>query len=358
MVKNLAYLLALHSVNGLGPIRLKRVMEFYKDPKLAWEAKAGEFRQFGIPQSVCDLFGETKKKLDPKNEFQKLVNQEIKVVTIFDQEYPQRLAQIYDPPVVLYYKGEIPDTKNAIAIVGTRKITGYGRLVTEKFAKTFAQQGLVVVSGLARGVDTVAHQSTVEVGGQTIAVLGGGIQKIFPAENSQLANAIADGYGAVISEFPPHYPHLAGNFPARNRIIAGLSQAVLVTEAAEDSGSLITARVALEENRDVYAIPGPITSDVSMGTAKLLQEGAKLVTTPEEILQDFKITPKSVQAVLINLEDNERQVFDSLVRESKHIDELCREFKKSTAQVSAILIKMEIKGIVKNVGAGVYAKVV
>jgi len=356
-MKNLAYLLALHSINGLGPIRLKRVMEFYKDPKLAWEAKSGEFRQFGVPQSVCDLFGEIKKKIDPEQELENLQNQGIKVVTIFDQDYPERLAQIYDPPIVLYYIGEIPETKNAIAIVGTRKITGYGRMVTEKFAQSLAEQGLVIVSGLARGVDTVAHQAAVFVNGQTIAVLGGGIQKIFPVENSQLAVAIANGHGAVISEFPPDYPSLAGNFPARNRIIAGLTQAVLVTEAAEDSGSLITARLALEENRDVYAIPGPITSNVSLGTAKLLQEGAKLVTDPSEILADFQqIIPKSSQKLLTNLNPDEQQLFASLMTENKRIDDLCQEFHKSAAEVSSLLIKMEIKGLVKNVGSGLYAK--
>jgi DNA processing protein len=359
MVKNLAYLVALHSIDGLGPVRLKRVMEYYKDPKLAWEANPQEFRNLGIYQKTIDLLIETKKKLDPEKEFELLGVQGIKVITIFDQDYPERLSQIYDPPVVLYYKGEIPNTKNAVAIVGTRKITGYGRMVTEKFAKSLAEAGLVVVSDLATGVDTVAHRSTVEAGGQTIAVLGGGIKKIFPADNTNLAKEIENGHGAVISEFPPDYPHLVGNFPARNRIIAGLVSAVLVTEAAEDSGSLIIARVALEGYRDVYAIPGPITSDVSMGTAKLLQDGAKLVTSPEEIIQDFKgLVSKVAQATMENLETEEKIIVESLTRESKHIDELCREFKKSSAEISAVLIKMEIKGVVKNIGAGVYAKAV
>jgi DNA processing protein len=311
-----------------------------------------------VPQKVIDSFLESKKKLDSEKDLESLKSKGIKVITLFDENYPERLSQIYDPPIVLYYKGQIPDTKNAIAIVGTRKITGYGRMVTEKFAGSLADSGIVIVSGLARGVDTVAHQSAVNVKGQTIAVLGGGLLKLFPAENTRLAEEIADGCGAVISEFSPTQPSTPGNFPARNRIIAGLSQAVLVTEAAEDSGSLITARVALEENRDVYAIPGPITSDVSMGTAKLLQDGAKLITSPEEILMDFGGSPKKTQQIMQNLDSDEKQLVDSLTKESKHIDELCREFSLNPAQMSSRLIKMEIKGIVKNIGAGVYAKAV
>lgn len=273
-MNNIAYLLALHSTLGLGPIRLKAILDYFKDPKLAWEAQSDRAR-----------------KMDPEAYAESISKQGIKWVTIYDNHYPLLLKEIYDPPVVLYYKGEIkPYDNNAIAVVGTRRITDYGRVVTKQFTKDLVVGNLTIVSGLARGVDTQAHQTAIKEGGRTLAVLGGGLNKIYPPENKALVERIIDKHGAVLSEFPPDAKSLPGNFPARNRIISGLSLAVLVTEAPEDSGSLITARFALEQGRDVFAVPGPITSHLSKGPIDLIKDGARPVTTAGEILEDLRVS--------------------------------------------------------------------
>ncbi len=285
---NTEYLLALHSIKGLGPIRLKAVLDYFGDPKLAWEADGRELARIGLPKNVVALVLETRRKLDPQKYQEDVEKAGIGWLTIFDENYPRLLKEIYDPPVVLYVRGQtLPEDEKAVAVVGTRKITGYGQLVTEKLTRGLSEAGVTVVSGLARGVDSEAHRVALEAGGRTLAVLGGGLKKIFPPENLALAHRIADGGGALISEFAPDEPSLPGNFPARNRIISGLSQAVLVTEAAEDSGSLITAKDALEQGREVFAVPGPITSEVSFGPSMLIKQGARLVTDAGEIFEDL-----------------------------------------------------------------------
>ncbi|KKS14353.1 MAG: protecting protein DprA protein [Candidatus Daviesbacteria bacterium GW2011_GWB1_41_5] len=361
-IDNVGYLLALHSINGLGPIRLKAVLEYFKDPKLAWFAKEYEFLQIGIPKNVATLLVETRKKLDPEKYTESIQKSGIKWMTIFDLDYPKLLKEIYDPPVLFYYKGEIlPSDKRSIAVVGTRKITGYGKLVTEKMVRELVGYKVTIVSGLARGVDTQAHKTTIENQGRTLAVLGGGLNKIFPPENTTLAQKIATGFGAVISEFPPDALSLPGNFPARNRIISGLSLATLVTEAAQDSGSLITAKLALEEGRDVFAVPGPITSDLSMGPSLLIKQGARLVTSANEILEELGIEKSQVlmanNQVEITLSELEKRIVGSLENEQKHMDEICRALEMPASMVSASLIKMEIQGLVKNLGGGNYIRI-
>lgn len=361
-MKNIAYLLALHSINGFGPIRLKAALDYFQDPKTAWEANFKEFLQIGIPKKVVDLLMETRKKLDPERYLESIQKSHIKWLTVYDENYPRFLKEIYDPPTVLYYKGEVLAEDNlAVAIVGTRKITSYGRLVTEKFAQGLVEAGITVISGLARGVDSQAHRTTVKNLGRTLAVLGGGLKNIFPYENTKLAEEIAGGFGAVISEFSPDEPSLPGNFPARNRIISGLSRAVLVTEAAEDSGSLITAKCALEQGRDVFAVPGPITSDLSFGPSALIKQGAKLVTSVEDILEELGIKKgqksKGKNQKEIKLSEVEGKILEFLRNENKYIDDVCRELRLSSAQVSASLIKLEILGLVKNLGGGIYTKI-
>ncbi len=358
---NIEYLLALHAVNGLGPIRLKALLQYFKDPQLAWGAKSQELLQIGIPQNVIKQLEESRKKIDPEKYLLSIQQAGINWLTIFDENYPKLLKEIYDPPVVFYYQGEILSIdEKAIAIVGTRKMSGYGQMVTEKFAEQLSFWGVTVVSGLARGVDACAHQTVVKNQGRTLAVLGGGLKHIFPPENISLAAKIINGCGAVISEFPPDALSLPGNFPARNRIISGLSKAVLVTEAAEDSGSLITARCALEQGRDVFAVPGPITSDYSRGPSLLIKQGARLVTEAQEILEELGMDQAESSKIRTNneikLSESEHKILSSL-EESKHIDELCRQLQLPTALVAANLVKMEIRGLVKNLGGGFYSKV-
>ncbi len=359
-MNNILYLLALHSIDGLGPIRLKAIVEYFKDPKLAWEAKGSEIRAIGIPQGTVDLLLETRKKLDPESYAKQISEFGIKWMSIYDETYPKLLSQIYDPPTILYYKGEIlPSDENAVAVVGTRKITGYGKVVTEKFTRGLSQAGLTIVSGLARGVDTQAHLTALVEKGRTLAILGGGLNRIFPPENLELSKKIADGHGAVISEFPPDYPALAGNFPARNRIISGLSLATLVTEAASDSGSLITAKMAIEQGREVFAVPGPITSYLSDGPIDLIKMGARAVTDAQEILEELGIDKRQQAAgyrVQLNLSENEKKVLEILTNETLHIDEICRKLNLPASLVSGYLLKMEISGVVISLGSGNYCK--
>lgn len=360
-MNNIPYLLALHSIDGLGPIRLRAVLEYFKDPKLAWEAKPEELLKIGIFRNTVNLLMETRKSLEPETYAKKIAESGIKWVSIFDEDYPKLLAQIYTPPMVLYYKGDLKNrSEKAVAVVGTRKMTGYGRIAAEQFTKGLVAAGVTIVSGLARGIDAEAHLTAVRENGRTLAVLGGGLNNIFPPENRGLAAKIADGFGAVVSEFPPDYPSLPGNFPARNRIISGLSLGVLVIEAAEDSGSLITARLALDQGREVFAVPGPITSTLSKGPVKLIQDGARVVFNPEEVLEELGIN----QIQIVNqrdinemkLSEEEKKILLCLENENRHIDEIGRELNFPAPKISALLLKMEISGLVQSIGAGIYCK--
>lgn len=362
MIKNDAYLLALQSINGLGPIRLKALLDYFQDSQLAWEAKSADLLGVGLPKNVVQLLEETRKKLNPPDYTDSIRKSGISWVTMYDDNYPKLLKEIYDPPIVLYFTGEIlPDDAWAVAVVGTRKMTSYGKLVTEKITQGLVEAGVTVISGLARGVDTQAHKTTVEAKGRTIAVLGGGLKHIFPPENTALAQRISQGLGAVVSEFAPSMPCFPGNFPARNRIISGLSLGVVITEAAEDSGSLITAKLALEQGREVFAVPGPITSSLSQGPSVLIKQGARLVTDADEIIEELGISKvqssKCKVQSDINLAENEKKILEILTNENKHIDEICRELNLAASIVSSGLVKMEILGLVKNLGGGNYIKV-
>ena len=356
-MNNISYLLALHSIDGLGPIRLKAILDYFKDPKLAWEADEGEFIKIGIPTNVVDLLLETRKKLEPEKYAKTIKDSGIKWLTIFDDNYPKLLKQIYDPPVVLFYKGQIlPSDEQAIGIVGSRKMSNYGRTVTEDFTSQLAAAHFTIVSGLAVGVDSAAHQQALKSGGRTIAVLGGGLNKIFPSENTMLAQKIAEGAGAVISEYPPNSPARLGNFPSRNRIIAGLSKAVLVTEAAADSGSLITARIAIEAGREVFAVPGPIFSQLSRGPINLIKQGAKAVFEAGEILEELGISDQSNKWAKSSkdLSEEEKKILAVLENQTLHLDELGRLLNYPAAKISALLLRMEILGLVQNLGSSNY----
>ena len=359
-MEDLEFLLVLHSIEGLGPARSKKLFDYFGSFEAIWKAKTAEFGQFKFPEPLIQNLKSARSTLDPDEYSSKLRKSGIKVITIFNDNYPEDLREIHGAPMIIYYKGIIDDEvlERCFGVVGTRKPTGYGRVVTEKLTKDLVQAGLTIVSGLARGVDTIAHTVTVAAGGKTLAVLGGGLSQIFLPENLKLAEKIADGFGAVLTEFPPAYPHLAGNFPARNRIISGLSKGVLVTEAAEDSGSLITARLALEQGREVFAVPGPITSSMSEGTSVLLKEGAKLVSSAEDILEELGIkSGPAVKVADLNLSPQEKEILELIKDESRHVDEIARELKKKISEVSGILLKLEIMGVVKNLGAGNYIKI-
>lgn len=361
-MKNLAYLLALHTIEGLGAVRLKKIIDHFEDPKLAWEAKTSEWKSLNLPESVINNWKRIQKEIDPESYSDKLFKSGIFVTTIYDQKnYPNKLKEIYDPPVILYYKGELQilnEQKGVIAVVGTRKVSSYGSLVTTKLTTELVESGFLIVSGLARGVDTLAHKATLAGKGLTAAVLGGGLDNVYPPENIRLSREIIASGGVIISENPPSYPATSGTFPSRNRIIAGLSLGVLVTEAAFDSGSLITAKCALDVGREVFAVPGPITSSLSQGPSELIKQGAKLVQSVDDILDELGIEKgpniKFDMKLLDALSPMEKQILKSLENEQKHIDEICRELRLKSSDVSSTLVRLEIKGIVKNLGGGIY----
>jgi DNA processing protein len=356
-MRNKQFLVALQLVDGLGAVRLKMLLDFYHDPKIIWETPIEELSQFKIPQNVLTNLTNIRKTVDPQMQYERIINSGIQIVTLNDPEYPESLKQIHHPPVVLYIVGSIPALELSIGVVGTRQMTGYGKTVTRLFVKDLVTAGFVIISGLARGVDTTAHQTAIDESGQTIAVLGGGLNQIFPAENIHLAKTIVADHGAIISEYHPDAPALPGNFPSRNRIISGLSQAVLVTEAAKESGSLITAKIALEEGKTIYAVPGPITSFQSEGPLELIRDGATLVMLPKDILQDFgHLSSSKPNRSVEKLSTLEYQIISQLAKERTHLDDLTRLLGQTSAKVSASLLKLEIEGFVYNEGNGIYVK--
>lgn len=288
-------------------------------------------------------------------EIERLEKKNYSLLTLEDKEYPEYLRETFDPPFVIYCAGNVDVLKGpAVSIVGTRKPTPYGRAVTEKLAEDLAARGLVIVSGLARGIDSIAHWGALK-GGKTLAVLGSGLENIYPRENKSLFEKIKDK-GAVISEFPLKAPPLGFHFPIRNRIISGLSQALVVVEAARRSGSLISARLALEQNREVMAVPGAVTSDFSQGTNWLIKTGAKLVETWEDVAEELPsplreklLSQKEEKKSMPVLKPEEKRVFESLKEDSlTHIDELVEKTEFSVSELLAILLNLELNELISQ----------
>jgi len=361
MKDDLSYWLWLSEVEGVGPKTFFHLVKIFGSARKVWEASPKEFGAKRVENRVKDAIFSAKEKVDPKGLLQSLVKKNIQFLPFFDKNYPANLKKIYDPPPILYFKGNFcEEDRLAVAVVGSRKMSAYGREVTEYLVEGLVNAGITIVSGLARGIDGWAHRTAIEAGGRTIAVLGSGVDVIYPPEHQNLSEQIIKGRGAVVSEFPPGTGATPGNFPARNRLISGLSLGVLVTEVAQDSGSLITASYALEQNREVFAVPGPITSPLSRGPLDLVKSGAKLVSQVFDILEELQIEARfqKLEARKILPESREEelllQVFGS---EQKHIDEIVRQSGLSTAKVMATLSVMELSGKVKQVGNGVYAKV-
>lgn len=347
-----AYWVALNHVPGIGSVTFTQLITHFGSAQKAWEAKGNELKPF-LNKAVFPAFLEARSEINPATLMSHIAEQGITVLTVADAAYPALLKQIYDPPPVLYLRGEIkPADAQAIAIVGTRKMTSYGSVVTERLAAELVGQGFTIVSGLARGVDGAAHKAAVEAGGRTIAVLGGGLNNIYPREHEQLAQQIIDGHGAVISEFPPDFPAVPGNFPARNRIISGLSLGLVVTEAAEQSGTMITVGTALEQGREVFAVPGPITSMLSVGTMKLIKDGATLVTSAADILAELQIptvaSDEHKPTPTIDESTSEGKLLKLLETEPLFFDSIVKQLQKPAADVAALLTMLEIAGSVRQ----------
>jgi DNA processing protein len=283
----------------------------------------------------------------------------VRVATMVDESYPALLSQIAAPPPVLYYRGELLETDRvSVAIVGTRRITPYGREMTARISAGLARAGVTVVSGLARGVDGVAHQAALDAGGRTIAVLGSGVDRIYPPEHRNLAQRIAE-QGAVVSDYVPDTPPDGVNFPPRNRIISGLSLGVVVVEAPDRSGALITVDFAADHGRDVFAVPGPANAANSSGCNRLIRDGARLVRSAEDILDDLQIMQKREIAAaqqVLPISDADRRLLAVITSEPQHIDDLALLCDTTVSEISGRLMMLELQGVVRNAGAQHYAR--
>lgn len=358
--RDLPYWVATSAIPGVGTATFNYLLKHFKTLKKFWDADSGKIEKLKVDARTRDAIAEFRTKVDPKIYLETVYERGIKVFLVTDRDYPQNLKRISDPPPVLYVKGQIlPQDDLAIAVVGARFATAYGRQVTDKLVADLVSAGLTIVSGMARGIDSFAHRAAIEAGGRTIAVLGNGVDLVYPPENKGLYEQIIKN-GAVVSEFPLGFPSMPSNFPARNRIISGLSLGVLVTEAAVDSGSLITAGCAAEQDREVFAVPGPINSKMSEGTNKLLKEGVHPVTEAEDILEVLKVERVKRQIRVIeeskskSKDTTETVILEILDGQAKHVDLIARESKVPIDKVSAALSMMELKGVVKNYGSGVW----
>lgn len=357
---DLKYWIAINHFQKFGPVRFGKLKKYFPNLEHAFNASVGELMQAGIEKNIAEEFINEKNKINPDEIIEKLNKENIKVITINDDFYPKLLSEIYNPPFLLYYKGNFEQKDEfSLAVVGTRKHTYYGKQATEHIVRNLALNGLTIVSGLALGIDTIAHLSTIQANGRTIAVLGSGIdnQSIYPSANRYLVDKIINNGGAVISEFPLNTLPLKYNFPQRNRIISGLSLGVLVVEAGEKSGALITASFALEQNREVFALPGSIYSPASYGSNKLIKSGANAVISGQDIIDILNLTQVATyidNKKIIPESEEEKKIIALLSHEPVYIDNLIQLTKMPASTINSSLTVMEMKGMIKNLGGMQY----
>ena len=349
----LKYWVGFSRMPSIGRVKLSQLREHFITLAHAWKASTGELRKAGLDSKSADTIVNLRPRISLDAEMENLKRYKVKVLTCDSPGYPQRLKEIYDYPPVLYVRGNLlPEDECCLAVVGTRRASVYGRQVTEEIVSDLARNKIAIVSGLAKGIDSVAHRAALGANGRTIAVFACGLDIVYPAENAELARAIMER-GALISEYPLGTRPKADNFPRRNRIMSGLSLGVLVVEAGESSGALITANQALEQNRDVFAVPGSILSPASKGTNHLIQEGAKLVRDHVDILEELNLAMVAQQLEMKELlptDETESLLLKQLGNEPTHIDEVCRQSALAAGLVSSTLTMMELKGMVKQVG--------
>jgi DNA processing protein len=378
-MEQLAYFNALNRIASLTPRKFFYLLKIFdNNPQVVWNASYAELKKTNLDEKVLNDIITERKAINPEREIQKLMQSGISIAihpdmckeppfassknesTVFRIPYPYLLAHIQSPPPLLYCKGTLEDSAEILrlAVVGSRKASQYGRYVTDTITYKLALQGIIIVSGFAMGVDTIAHKAAIRAKKPTIAVMGAGLDSIYPPVNTKLAEEVIALGGALVSEFPIGVSPLKQHFPRRNRIISGLCKAVLIAEAAIKSGSLITALHAIEQNRDVFAIPGNITQKNSEGTNSLIKRGAKLITEAEDILQEFNLTQEHISnsTKLSSLSSqNERLIYQLLSEEPHFIDTIITKLNLLPADVNTALTMMEIKGAVKNIGGGWYS---
>lgn len=352
-MSDIRYWIGLSLVPEVGPVMSRKLIASLGSPENVFKAgvrdllsirglsedKARNIHNFGLWEAVEKQIKDTEKK-------------KMQIISYDDPRYPEVLKEIDGAPIVLYMKGEYhPDDRYGIAVVGSRKHTTYGEVVTRKISGELASAGFTIVSGMARGIDTLSHTSALSSGGRTIAVLGSGLDVYYPAENKGLMGKIADS-GCVISEFPPGTMPHRENFPRRNRLISGLSMGVLVVEATADSGSLITAGYAVEQNKEIFAVPGSIFSENSEGTNRLIKQGAKIVLQTNDIIEELAPVLRGFIKIqdrkTADMSAEEGTVCATLTREPKHIDIVARETKLPVHKTLELLLSLELKGVVKQ----------
>lgn len=356
--------LTLWNTPGVGPYRLRNLLDRFQTATAVYKASVRELVEVGgIDQAMAAIIKQQRDPSFAETQLKMAEKLQVSIITFYDELYPPLLRKISDPPMILFCKGNLDRLAlDGIAIVGTRRPTEYGRIVAAKFARELAMKGLNILSGLARGIDTIAHNETIVAGGSTIAVLGSGIDQIYPYENKRLAQKICER-GVLVSEHPigtkPDAPH----FPRRNRIIAGMSLATLIIEAGEDSGALITADQALEYNREVMAVPGNITNPQSAGCNRLIQQGAKLIRNVEDILEEISIptitekTELQAKLPLFDLTEEEQRILSLLSQEPQHIDVIAMHFGKPVAETLAILLTLELKNLVYQIAGKKFIRI-
>jgi DNA processing protein len=352
-MSDLKYWVGFSRIQGIGRAKFSQLESYFGDLRHAWEASAAELKAAGLDAKSIETIVATRPQISPDAELERLERNHINALTWNDPAFPAKLKEIYDAPPILYVRGNItPEDEWTIAVVGTRRATIYGREVTERLVTELVRNRITIVSGLARGVDSIAHRTALEVGGRTIAVFACGLDTVYPPENVKLAQSIIE-HGALVSEYPLGIKPKKEHFPLRNRIMSGLSLGVLVTEGDVDSGALITVKWALEQNREVFAVPGNIFSPASRGVNRLIKEGAKLVSDVQDILEELNLTmiPKQLEMrALVPENETESLILKHLSFEPTHIDEVCRSSCLPIATVSSTLAMMELKGLVRQMG--------
>ncbi len=352
-MSEVAYWIGFHLISGIGRVKFGLLRAHFGNLLDAWKANPSELEAAGLDRRAIQAIVNRRPEIDLDAEMEKLAQHEVKALILEDPEYPFRLKEIYDPPPVLYVQGELSTNNDwPLAVVGTRRLTSYGREVTGRLVSDLVTNGITVISGLARGIDTIAHKTALAMGGRTVAVLACGLDLLYPPENHKLAREIA-GNGALVSEYPLGVKPRAENFPRRNRIMSGLSLGTLVIEADEQSGALITARMALEQDREVFAVPGNIFSAASRGSNRLIRDGAKAVLEVGDILEELNLNVIPQQIAFEDLspaDDTEAALMKYLVAGPVHIDELCRSASLPVSTVSSALTMMELKGMVSQLG--------
>jgi DNA processing protein len=353
-----AFWLAIAAVPHIGPVRIERLLGRFGTLRQAWAAPQRELAAVLDSRALSALLN-ARAAQEPPRELEKYLTRGIDVVYPGHRQYPSLLAEISGRPSVLFVRGRLtPADERAVAIVGTRRTTPYGRQVAEHIAKELAEAGVTVVSGLARGIDTVAHRAALSARGRTIAVLGSGVDVIYPAENRNLADQIVER-GAILSEFLPGTKPDAQNFPARNRIVSGIAQGVVIVEAPSRSGALITASFAADQGREVFVVPGNVYSPASEGTNALLRDGARLVRSGTDVLEDLGLVGVDQQAAVqlrIPVDEVEGRILSVLDSDACHIDDIAQQTQLTAAQAGAVLLTLELKGLLRNLGAQYYVK--